>query len=140
MDWNITKRGRVTYYRKPTNNVFSDLVVEELDNGDLKIHFVGMTGAHAATKELGLDDMAEMEPLREIDDGVEALCGGMCSCATCHVYIDPEWSGKLSTRGDDELELVEDTECFEGEASRLSCQITVTDELEGLRLIVAPEE
>ena len=45
MDWNIKKRGRVTYYTKKTNEVFSDLVVEELDNGDLKIRFVGMTGA-----------------------------------------------------------------------------------------------
>ena len=66
MDWIITKRGRVTYYRKPTNHVFSDLVVEELDNGDLKIRFVGMTGADAATKELGLSDVAKMEPLKEI--------------------------------------------------------------------------
>ena len=81
-----------------------------------------------------------MEPLREIDDGVEALCGGMCSCATCHVYIDPEWAPRLSERGDDELELLEDTECFKGQESRLSCQITVTAELDGMRLIVAPEE
>ena len=42
MDWEIKKRGRVTYYRKKSNDVFSDLVVEELDNGDLKIRFVGM--------------------------------------------------------------------------------------------------
>ncbi len=81
-----------------------------------------------------------MESLREIDDGVEALCGGMCSCATCHVYIDSAWLPKLSTRQDDELELLEDTECFGGEGSRLSCQITMTEELDGLRLIVAPEE
>jgi 2Fe-2S ferredoxin len=81
-----------------------------------------------------------MEPLREIDDGIEALCGGMCSCATCHVYIDTQWSPKLSDRGDDELELLEDTECFQGEASRLSCQITITGELDGLRVVVAPEE
>ena len=81
-----------------------------------------------------------MEPLREIDDGVEALCGGMCSCATCHVYIDSEWASKLSERGDDELELLEDTECFQQQTSRLSCQITMSEELNGLRLIVAPEE
>jgi 2Fe-2S ferredoxin len=81
-----------------------------------------------------------MEPLREIDDGVEALCGGMCSCATCHVYIDPEWSPRLSERGDDELELLEDTECFKNQESRLSCQITMTAELDGLRITVAPEE
>jgi 2Fe-2S ferredoxin len=81
-----------------------------------------------------------MEPLREIDDGVEALCGGMCSCATCHVYIDADWAAKLSERQDDELELLEDTECFKTEESRLSCQITVTDELDGMRITVAPEE
>ena len=66
MDWIVKKRGRVTYYTKKTNDHFSDLVVEELDNGDLKIRFVGMTGAHAATRELGLDDMAVMDPEREI--------------------------------------------------------------------------
>ena len=49
MDWNIKKRGRVTYYTKKTNELFSDLVVEELENGDKKIYFVGMTGALAAT-------------------------------------------------------------------------------------------
>lgn len=66
MDWEIKRRGRVTYYRKPTNRVFSDLVVEQLDNGDLKIRFVGMTGAKAATNELELADTARMDPEREI--------------------------------------------------------------------------
>ena len=66
MDWEIKKRGRVTYYRKKTNSVFSDLVVETLDNGDLKIRFVGMTGALAATNELGLDEVATMDPEKEI--------------------------------------------------------------------------
>lgn len=66
MDWEIKRRGRVTYYRKRTNHVFSDLVVEELDNGDLKIRFVGMTGARAATRELGLDEVAKMNPEKEI--------------------------------------------------------------------------
>ena len=66
MDWNITRHERVTYYTKTTNSHFSDLVVEELDNGDKKIHFVGMTGAHAGTNELGLDDTALMDPTREI--------------------------------------------------------------------------
>ena len=66
MDWEIKTRGRVTYYRKPSNRVFSDLVVEELDNGDLKIRFVGMTGARAATNELALSDTARMDPALEI--------------------------------------------------------------------------
>jgi hypothetical protein len=66
MDWKILKRGRVTYYTKKTNPLFSDLVVEELDNGDLKIHFVGMTGAYAGTRELELEDVARMDPALEI--------------------------------------------------------------------------
>ena len=66
MDWEIKQRGRVTYYRKKTNEVFSDLVVEELGNGDLKIRFVGMTGALAATNELNLDEVARMDPEHEI--------------------------------------------------------------------------
>lgn len=66
MDWNIRKRGRVTYYTKKTNELFSDLVVEELDNGDRKLYFVGMTGALAATNELGLDQVARMDPEHEI--------------------------------------------------------------------------
>jgi hypothetical protein len=66
MDWEVRQRGRVTYYRKTTNKLFSDLVVEELDNGDLKIRFVGMTGALAATHELGLDGVASMDPTNEI--------------------------------------------------------------------------
>ena len=66
MDWEVKQRGCVTYYRKKTNHLFSDLVVEELDNGNLKIRFVGMTGARAATSELGLDDVARMDPEHEI--------------------------------------------------------------------------
>jgi hypothetical protein len=66
MDWIVKKRGRVTYYAKNGNEVFSDLVVEELDNGDLKIYFVGMTGALAATNELKLQEVARMDPDREI--------------------------------------------------------------------------
>jgi hypothetical protein len=66
MDWETKKRGRVTYYTKKTNRVFSDLVVEELDSGDLKIRFVGMTGALAATNELELGEVASMDPELEI--------------------------------------------------------------------------
>ncbi|MAF84710.1 MAG: 2Fe-2S iron-sulfur cluster-binding protein [Gammaproteobacteria bacterium] len=82
-----------------------------------------------------------MEPLREIDNGIEALCGGMCSCSTCHIYIDDEWCAKLKDLSDDELDLLEDTECFKGEgASRLACQVTMNDDLDGMKLTIAPEE
>ena len=92
---------------------------------------------HELEAETGL---SIMDAIREIDGGVEALCGGMCSCATCHVYIEAPWSEQLTGARDDELELLEDTECFRSGGSRLSCQITMTDELDGMRLTVAPEE
>ncbi len=80
------------------------------------------------------------EPLRELDAGIEALCGGMCSCATCHVYIEPDFAGKIPAPQDDELELLEETECFKEGSSRLSCQVTMTAELDGMKLEIAPEE
>lgn len=82
-----------------------------------------------------------MEPLRDLDSGgIEALCGGMCSCATCHVFVEPQWFAKISERQDDELELLEGTEFFDENTSRLSCQIIMRDELDGLTLTIAPEE
>ncbi len=91
--------------------------------------------------EFNLEDGQSIyEPLRELDDGIEALCGGMCSCATCHVFIESEWAGKIPAAQDDELELLEETECFKEGESRLSCQVVMTDELDGVRITIAPEE
>ncbi|MBN8279742.1 MAG: 2Fe-2S iron-sulfur cluster binding domain-containing protein [Gammaproteobacteria bacterium] len=81
-----------------------------------------------------------MEPLRELDQGIEALCGGMCSCATCHVFIEPEWFKKLPKVQSDELELLESTENFRPGESRLACQVRVSEAIEGITLTVAPEE
>jgi 2Fe-2S ferredoxin len=81
-----------------------------------------------------------MENIRELDASVEAICGGMCSCATCHVYIDPEWSDRAGPRSFEETLMLRDLDGFDPERSRLSCQIRVTDTLEGLELTVGPEE
>ena len=80
-----------------------------------------------------------METLRELDYGVAAICGGMCSCATCHVYVDPEWTSKLPEPMSDERELLTELSHHE-ENSRLSCQIEFTNELAGLRVTIAPDE
>ena len=80
-----------------------------------------------------------MEPLREIDNGVEALCGGMCSCATCHVFVDEAWLEKFPMRESDEEELLEMLDYFQPN-SRLSCQLRVQDAHEGLTVTLAPEE
>ena len=80
-----------------------------------------------------------METLRELEYGVTAICGGMCSCATCHVYIAPEWAERLPERQGDERELLGELQ-FRKDTSRLSCQVKLTQALDGLRLTLAPEE
>ncbi|MBV8805950.1 MAG: 2Fe-2S iron-sulfur cluster binding domain-containing protein [Sinobacteraceae bacterium] len=80
-----------------------------------------------------------METLRELDYGVAAICGGMCSCATCHVYVDPQWLSKLPEPMSDERELLTELSHHENN-SRLSCQLEFTNELAGLRITIAPDE
>ena len=81
-----------------------------------------------------------MEPLRDMDDGVTAICGGMCSCATCHVYVDETWVAKLPAAMSDETDMLRDLTSYRAATSRLSCQIQLTDALDGLRVAIAPEE
>jgi 2Fe-2S ferredoxin len=80
-----------------------------------------------------------MEPLRDMDDGVAAICGGMCSCATCHVYVDEAWVGKLPNPMSDETDMLGDL-ISRKPNSRLSCQVILNDALSGLKVTVAPEE
>jgi 2Fe-2S ferredoxin len=80
-----------------------------------------------------------MYSLRDLDYGVEAICGGVCSCATCHVFVDERWLGRLPARDDDEQELLEELEHFRNN-SRLSCQVEFTDALDGMHVTIAPEE
>ena len=84
--------------------------------------------------------LSVMENIRDLDDSVEAICGGMCSCATCHCLIDSDWFARLPERSADELELLEELDAFDPERSRLACQVGVTSELDGLVLTVGPEE
>jgi len=80
-----------------------------------------------------------MEPLRDMDDGVTAICGGMCSCATCHVYVDEAWQGKLPAPMSDETDMLKDLVSYRSN-SRLSCQVQLGAALDGLRVTIAPEE
>jgi ferredoxin, 2Fe-2S len=72
-------------------------------------------------------------------DELLALCGGCCSCATCHVHVDESWTGKLPPRSEDEDDLLESSD-HRNERSRLSCQIAFEDALDGLRVEIAPED
>jgi 2Fe-2S ferredoxin len=84
-------------------------------------------------------DEVLMELLREQDWGVAALCGGMCSCATCHVFVDEEWLESFPLKESDEEELLEILDFFEPN-SRLSCQLRIQAAHDGLSLKLAPEE
>jgi len=68
-----------------------------------------------------------MEVLRELDYGVAAICGGMCSCATCHIYVDDAWKDKLPAPMSDERDLLTELSHYR-ENSRLSCQSLVGSE------------
>ena len=70
--------------------------------------------------------------------GVIGECGGCCSCATCHVYVDPGWGGKLVPATDEEDRMLDEAYQVQ-ENSRLSCQLTFSEELDGLKVTLAPE-
>lgn len=72
-------------------------------------------------------------------DELLALCGGCCSCATCHVYVDESFADKLPPVSDDENDLLDSSD-HRTPLSRLSCQVTFNPELDGLRVTVAPED
>jgi 2Fe-2S ferredoxin len=81
-----------------------------------------------------------METLRDSDTGVIGTCGGMCSCGTCHVYVKEGWLEKLPPRTPDEEMMLEGIgELVEVRpSSRLSCQIEVSPELNGLEIEIGP--
>ena len=81
-----------------------------------------------------------MEVIRDNGfDELMALCGGCCSCATCHVFIDAGFADKVPTMSEDENDLLDSTDS-RNDQSRLSCQIPVSDALDGLTVTIAPED
>ena len=86
------------------------------------------------------DGSSVMEAIRNAGiDELLALCGGCCSCATCHVHVVDEWFDKLPAMSEDEDDLLDSSD-HRTLQSRLSCQITYTDALDGLQLAIAPED
>jgi 2Fe-2S ferredoxin len=86
------------------------------------------------------DGLSLMEVIRDNGfDELLALCGGCCSCATCHVHIDPAFADLLPKMGEDENDLLDSTD-HRNEYSRLSCQIPVSDALDGLTVTIAAED
>ena len=95
----------------------------------------GATTAIPASEGLSL-----MEVIRDAGiDELLAICGGSCSCSTCHIYVDADMLAALPPIGPDEDDLL-DSSSQRTEFSRLSCQLTVSDRLAGLAVTIAPED
>lgn len=81
--------------------------------------------------------LSVMEVIRDAGiDELLALCGGCCSCATCHVHVDPAFADKLPAISADEDDLLDSSDHRDGN-SRLSCQLPVTDAIDGMRVTIA---
>jgi len=88
----------------------------------------------------GESGLSVMDVIRDNGfDELLALCGGCCSCATCHVYVGEDFAGKLPPMSADEDDLLGSSD-HRTAASRLSCQIVFGEELDGLRVTIAPED
>jgi 2Fe-2S ferredoxin len=111
---------------------------EEEDNMTVTPELI-VTDRNGAVKTIEAEDgLSVMEIIRNA--GAEdpfALCGGNCSCATCHVYVDPEFAKAIPAIADDENEVL-DGASHRLETSRLSCQITFRDAMSGLKVQIAP--
>lgn len=103
-----------------------------------KLHVVNRAGVESVVE--AADGLTVMEAIRDSGfDELLALCGGCCSCATCHVHVDPEHFAKLPPMSEDEDDLLESSD-HRDEYSRLSCQVPLTSDLDGLRVVIAAED
>lgn len=84
--------------------------------------------------------LSVMEAIRDNGfDELLALCGGCCSCATCHIHVDPAFADRLPAMSEDENDLLDSSD-HRDEFSRLSCQIQITPDLDGLKVKIAEED
>ncbi len=106
------------------------------DNDDLSIQVIDQGGAKHRLP--ALSGWSVMEIIRDAGLALRAECGGALSCATCHVYVDPTWVSRLPAPRDDEAALIIDHATAAAATSRLSCQILMRDDLNGLIVTLGP--
>ena len=91
------------------------------------VNFEGMTVMHLA--------------IANLVDGIDALCGGVMQCGTCHLWIADDWMEKVGPPGENEQAMLEALEGVEVKpSSRLSCQIQLSEELDGLVVEIPPDQ
>lgn len=106
--------------------------------GLLKVTFAQLDGTEEVVEVSELNQSLMQVARAEGVTGIDADCGGACACATCHVYVDAKWKDVVGPPNDLEagmLDLASDVQSN----SRLSCQIELRAELDGLRVTVAPK-
>ncbi len=97
-----------------------------------------VTDQDGKTHEIeGIEGWRVMEIIRDHGLPIKAECGGCCACATCHVYVDEEWTAKLYPMRDDEQDALDLAPSVQ-DNSRLSCQVLMSEELDGLKVTLAP--
>ncbi len=106
--------------------------------GNLKVTFTDTNG-----ETLEIDDVDAGLSLMEVAKsrgvvGITGDCGGGCACATCHVYVTPEWFEKVGPPDDIEFAMLDMVADVMQDTSRLSCQIKMSEALDGITVTVAP--
>ena len=102
---------------------------------NVNVHVTDLAGKEHMLE--GIEGWRLMEVIRDYGLPIKAECGGACACATCHVYVDTEWLDRLVPPTDEEIERLDDAMLVEAN-SRLSCQILMSDALDGLKVSLAP--
>ncbi len=103
-----------------------------------KITYINESGSHDVEVDVGSSVMEGA--VSNGIDGIVAECGGSCSCATCHVYVDSQWLSTVGKPNELEEEMLECTESERLANSRLSCQIRVTEDMDGLIVKTPPAQ
>lgn len=100
----------------------------------MKIYVTDQTGTEHALD--AIEGWRVMEIIRDHGLPIKAECGGSCCCATCHVYVDESWQDTLFEPRDDEIDMLDEAPDLE-DNSRLSCQLIMSEDLDGLRVTLS---
>lgn len=106
---------------------------------EIKITFVDSHGIEKVIHDARIGETMMQVATANGIDGILGECGGGCACGTCHIYIDPQWQSVVGPPDDVEdmtLDMVFETR---KPTSRLCCQIRINKNMDGLRVVVAPE-